>query len=225
MTLVLRAFLQMGVSGLIWGGLLFWAAGTFDWTRAWLHLALWILTLLVNLLVLLRWNRAVLAARVRRQRISMKPDKIILPLLLPAVLAVPVIAGLDAVRFQWSFLSFYVIYPAVALHVAGDVLTVWAMLVNPYLEKTVRIQTEQGHRVVTTGPYAVVRHPMYLGVMLMFCAIPLFLGSLWAFVPVGLTSLLLIVRTVFEERMLRSGLPGYEDYTRRTRYRLLPGIW
>jgi protein-S-isoprenylcysteine O-methyltransferase Ste14 len=225
MTLVLRAFLQVGVSGLIWGGLLFWAAGTFYWTRAWLHLGLWILTLAVNLAVLLRWNRAVLAARLKPKRISMKPDKIILPLLLPAVLAVPVIAGLDAMRYQWFCISSLAIYPGIALHITGDVFLLWAMLVNPYLEKTVRIQAERGHRVITTGPYAFVRHPMYAGVILMFCGIPLVLGALWAFVPVGLTSLALIIRTIFEERMLRRELPGYEAYTRQTRCRLLPGVW
>jgi protein-S-isoprenylcysteine O-methyltransferase Ste14 len=225
MTLVLRAFLQVGVSGLIWGALLFWAAGTFYWTRAWLHLGLWILTLAVNLAVLLRWNRAVLAARLKPKRISMKPDKIILPLLLPAVLAVPVIAGLDAMRYQWSCIPEVVMYPGIILHVAGDAFLLWAMMVNPYLEKTVRIQTERGHRVVTTGPYAFVRHPMYAGVILMFCGIPLVLGALWAFVPVGLTSLALIIRTIFEERMLRRELPGYEAYTRQTRCRLLPGVW
>jgi protein-S-isoprenylcysteine O-methyltransferase Ste14 len=99
------------------------------------------------------------------------------------------------------------------------------MIANPFAEKTVRVQTERGHHVISTGPYAIVRHPMYLGVVLMFMAVPLVLGSAWTFTPVVAMTLLLIIRTVLEERLLRRDLPGYEEYMARTRRRLLPGIW
>ena len=99
------------------------------------------------------------------------------------------------------------------------------MIANPFAEKTVRVQTERGHHVITTGPYAIVRHPMYLGVILMFVAVPLVLGSAWAFAPVVAMTLLLMVRTVLEERLLRRDLPGYEVYIGQTRWRILPGIW
>ena len=99
------------------------------------------------------------------------------------------------------------------------------MAVNPYLEKTVRIQEERGHRVITTGPYRFVRHPMYAGVLPMFAAMPLILGSCWMFLPVGVVAILLMVRTIYEERTLRNALSGYAAYAERTPYRLIPGLW
>jgi protein-S-isoprenylcysteine O-methyltransferase Ste14 len=109
--------------------------------------------------------------------------------------------------------------------VAGDALLLWTMVMNPFLEKVVRVQTDRGHRVITTGPYAIVRHPMYLAITLMFLAIPLTLGSAWTFAPVAAMTLLLMIRTRSEERLLRRDLSGYEDYMTKTRWRILPGIW
>ncbi|PJB95189.1 MAG: isoprenylcysteine carboxyl methyltransferase, partial [Nitrospirae bacterium CG_4_9_14_0_8_um_filter_70_14] len=93
------------------------------------------------------------------------------------------------------------------------------------LEKAVRIQTERGHQVVSTGPYARVRHPMYSGVVLVLVSIPLTLGPAWAFLPVGVVLVALVIRTAFEDRLLHRRLPGYREYAARVRYRLAPGIW
>ena len=100
------------------------------------------------------------------------------------------------------------------------------MAVNPHFEKFVRIQTDRDHRVIDSGPYRIIRHPGYLAIIigLLFSA-PYLLGSLWAFAPAMLAAGCLIVRTVLEERTLRSELPGYEAYCRRVPKRLLPGIW
>lgn len=223
--ILLRAFAQFAFSMAIWGGLLFWAAGTLWWSRAWIHLGLWVVTLGANLVILLRLNPAALLARMKARRPTEKFDKIIMYSLVPVTLAIPAVAGLDAVRCQWSRLATWAIYPGIVLHAAGDAFLLWAMVVNPYGEKTVRIQTERGHRVVTTGPYALVRHPMYVGVMVLLAGIPLVLGSWWTFLPMGVMALAMVIRTAFEDRMLRRELPGYDDYARRTRYRLLPGLW
>ena len=100
------------------------------------------------------------------------------------------------------------------------------MVVNPHFEKTVRIQTDRDHRLIDTGPYRIVRHPGYLGTILSFIlSAPLLLGSWWAFVPAAASTASLIVRTALEDRTLRTELAGYEDYARRVRYRLAPGIW
>ena len=211
--LLTRACLDLLFSLGVFGGLLFWAAGTLSWTRGWTHFGLWIVTLVANLVIVCRTNPHVLAVRLKRQRVSKKFDKVVLPLVLPAALAIPVVAGL------WA------ICPGVMVHVAGDAFVLWAMIVNPYVEKEVRIQTERGHHVITSGPYAIVRHPMYVGFILIVASIPLVLGSWWAFLPAGVVGLALIIRTTFEDRMLRKELPGYEDYTLKTRRRLIPGIW
>ena len=96
---------------------------------------------------------------------------------------------------------------------------------NTFAAPVVKIQAERGHRVVTTGPYAHVRHPMYSGTMLFFAGTPLLLGSWWGVVLAPLFVLLFAIRAGIEERALLAGLPGYADYTARVRYRLLPGIW
>jgi len=223
---IIRAVIQFLFALAFWGGLLFWSAGSISWLRGWIHLSLWIVTLAANLIILLHTNRAVLAARTKKQRFEKRFDKIMMLLVtLPTTLAIPIVAGLDAVRYQLAPLPFWTIYPALVLHIAGDAFALWAMVVNPYLEKAVRIQKERGHRVVTTGPYAFVRHPMYAGFIMLLAGVPLTLGSGYTFVPVGVVVLVLIIRTVFEDHMLIRDLPGYDDYARRIRHRLLPGIW
>jgi len=219
------AALQFVFSFAVWGGLLFGSAGTLRWMRGWIHVGLWVATMVINLVILLKVNPTIIEHRTKRQKVTERFDKVFLAMIVPTVLALPVVAGLDAVRFQWTVLPFWVVLPGVVLHGAGDVLALWAMAVNPYLEKAVRIQEERGHEVVTTGPYRYVRHPMYAGILPMFAAIPLVLGSCWAFIPVGMMVVLLVVRTVYEERTLRDGLPGYVAYAKRTTYRLVPGLW
>ena len=223
--LLLRAGFQLIVSFAIWGGLLFGAAGDVTWLRGWAHIGLWLVTFAINASVLLGLNREVVSARLNPKWSSERADTILLMLFLLVTLAMPVVAGLDTVRFGWSSLPFWAAYLGVVFHAAGDALVVWTMIANPFAEKTVRVQTERGHHVITTGPYAIVRHPMYLGVILMFVAVPLMLGSVWAFAPVVAMTLVLMVRTVLEERLLRRDLPGYEVYIGQTRWRILPGIW
>ena len=115
--------------------------------------------------------------------------------------------------------------PGIAVWLAGNVLFTWAMGVNPFFEKTVRIQTERGHRVIDTGPYAFVRHPGYLGFFGWALATRLLLGSGWAMVPALLTVAGLVVRTALEDRTLQAELAGYAEYAQRVRFRLVPGLW
>jgi hypothetical protein len=117
----------------VWGGLLFWAAGTPSWTRGWVHVGLWIVTGATNLVILLRTNPDVVAARLNRQQVFAKFEKVMLPLFVPVALAIPVVAGLDAVRYTWTFLPLRAMWPGVFVHAAGDAFMLWAMIVNPYL--------------------------------------------------------------------------------------------
>ncbi len=139
-------------------------------------------------------------------------------------LALPVTAGLD-VRFGWSSLSPAWLAPAILLFLLSGMLGHWAMLANPFFEKTVRIQEERGHRVATGGPYRFVRHPGYASFIAMVFALPLGVGSAWALAPAAANAALIVVRTVLEDRTLLGELPGYPEYAQRTRYRLLPGVW
>jgi protein-S-isoprenylcysteine O-methyltransferase Ste14 len=104
-------------------------------------------------------------------------------------------------------------------------IVTWAEAVNKFFEPTVRIQVERGHQVIASGPYAIVRHPGYVGGSLLFLAIPLCLGSLWALIPAGLSCLCLVLRTRWEDQTLQAELLGYKDYTQRVCYRLFPGVW
>ena len=104
-------------------------------------------------------------------------------------------------------------------------LNQWAMVHNPHFERGVRIQAEREHRVAKTGPYRYVRHPAYIGSFAFELATPILLGSLWALIPGVLSALLILVRTALEDKTLQEELPGYREYARHTRYRLLPGVW
>jgi protein-S-isoprenylcysteine O-methyltransferase Ste14 len=104
-------------------------------------------------------------------------------------------------------------------------ITAWAQGVNKFFEPSVRIQTERGHEVIDTGPYAVVRHPGYVAGSLLFVGTALSLCSLWALIPAALSTLLLLVRTRWEDQTLQAELVGYRDYTRRVRCKWIPGVW
>lgn len=220
----IKRIVQVVVSVLIIGVLLFLSAGRLDWLWAWLFLAGWLILLLASAVVMMRYPDLI-NERGRRAENIKGWDKVLMGIYSLVLFTAPAVAGLDAVRFGWSAMP-------IALHVIGGVLFIpamimplWAMSTNPYLSTMVRIQDDRGHQVVTTGPYRYVRHPMYVGTVFFGLSIPLFLGSWWAFVPCSLIVVLFIIRTALEDKTLREELPGYAEYAQRVRYRLLPGIW
>lgn len=213
----------MGV--VLWSLLLFLAAGSVHSLRAWLYIALHAGTVIIGEIVVSLKCPGILEERTKRHANTKTFDKVILPLILVTFFLFPVVAGLDAVRFRWSHLGWNACFFALPIYLLGGVLIPWTLIVNPYLERTVRIQLDRGHQVVDSGPYAIVRHPMYAGVILQSLAAPLLLGSLWSYLPAATTIILFIVRTALEDRTLRNELPGYPAYAIRTRFRLLPGIW
>src|SRR5262249_22901599 len=129
------------------------------------------------------------------------------------------------VRFGWTRLPLPLHVAGLAATVLGYAIFLWAMASNAFFAGGVRVQHEREHAVVTRGPYRRVRHPGYAGTIAAQLGTPLLLGSLWAFIPAFLLVLLFVVRTRFEDRTLAEELPGYDAYARRTRFRLLPGIW
>jgi protein-S-isoprenylcysteine O-methyltransferase Ste14 len=111
------------------------------------------------------------------------------------------------------------------IFVSGWILVTWSMIANPFFEKTVRIQREHGHRVIDSGTYAYVRHPGYVGFNAMCLSTPVPLGSVWTALPIAIMVLLIVIRTVLEDRMLHAELPGYAEYATKVRFRLIPRVW
>jgi len=137
-----------------------------------------------------------------------------------------VIAGMDSGRFRWTGdVPAGVTVAGAVLMLLGQVLFALAKRENAFFSSTVRIQAERNHQICDTGLYRVVRHPGYLGMLTSLLAFPLVMNSYWAFVPAGIGASVLVVRTVLEDRFLAAELPGYTDYTDRTRRKLIPGLF
>jgi protein-S-isoprenylcysteine O-methyltransferase Ste14 len=217
---VLRAVIRLVLLGLLGA----WAAWA-GWTQAWVFFVLLLVMLAVNLTVVRRKNPGIVRARMKKDE-PVKPfDKLVVALGTPLTIAIFVVAGLDVLVYQWSPVPPWAWGLGLALFVLGDVPVLWSLVENPYLERMVRIQEERGHKVITTGPYRFVRHPMYVGVLSMIVAWPLLLGSLWALLPAAGMIALMLYRAAAEDRMLHEELPGYRDFAAKTRYRLVPGVW
>jgi protein-S-isoprenylcysteine O-methyltransferase Ste14 len=210
---------------IILGLLLFVPAGRMTWTRGWIFLLVFTLLMVIAILYFGRVNPEMFAVRSRVHPGTKRWDKVVVGLLFLAILAIPPVAGLDDGRFHWSTMPSCVVGLGYILLVAGWILIAWAETVNPFFEPGVRIQTERGHHVIDSGPYAIVRHPGYFASVLLFTGFALTLGSWWALIPAGFASLLLALRTVWEDRTLHVELSGYAAYAQRVRWRLIPGVW
>jgi len=209
---------------IVLGGLVFVLARRLDWTLGWIYMAIFAATLVINLACLLRWNPELIPRRARLGKGTKTWDKVWLVLFTPVVMAVFVVAVLEA-RDEVSSAPGAAWLLGLAIFVPGWALAIWSMVANPFFEKTVRIQTDHGHRVIDTGPYAYVRHPGYVGFVGWMLSTPPLLASAWAFVPALLAVVALVIRTALEDRTLQAELPGYAEYAARVRFRLIPGVW
>jgi len=221
LNVLLRLFINLTLVGIV----VFAAAGRLDWYRGWLFIGLWLFTLAVNFPIVALLNPRLVPERFKRRDDIGATDKRIILLYTLGFIVMLVLAGLDDGRFGWSGMTMRTAYAGILLHFMGDFAIVRALVTNPFLETGVRIQHDRDQHVVTTGPYRRVRHPMYLGMILMLLGTPLIIGSIWAYVPVAAMILLLVVRTSIEDAMLNRELPGYTEYAARTPYRLFPWLW
>ena len=205
---------------------LFLPAGTFAWGRGWgFLLVCW--TMEMRALVSLeRTNPALLTARRHLVYPGTKRwDKVLLSILLPVVLTIFPLAAVNTQRFQWSTVPWWLSGCGYLLLLFGFWLSTWAGRVNGFAEPSVRIQAARGQTVITTGPYATIRHPIYTGSIGLFFGTALALGSYWALVPASVASGLLILRTQWEDQTLQAELEGYQEYTHRVPYKLIPHVW
>ncbi|MGD8245572.1 MAG: isoprenylcysteine carboxylmethyltransferase family protein [Anaerolineae bacterium] len=152
-------------------------------------------------------------------------DRVILGVYTALLPTVFIVAGFDAGRFCWSEVPVAVQALAWAGLVLAAALILWTAMTSTYLSRQARIQEDRGQEVVSIRPYRRIRHPMYRGILVLFLSLDPALGSWCALIPSVAIDVLFIVRTAKEDRMLREELPGYDDYARRVRYRLIPRIW
>jgi protein-S-isoprenylcysteine O-methyltransferase Ste14 len=213
------------VTQLILTVLLIISVGNFNIVRVWIFLiVIWIYQLF-DLVILYLKSPELLNQRGKRKKTE-RFDRIVLPLyFLIGVYITIIIAGLDIGRYYWSFIPDFFIFVGVMLLIIADSIALSAMLKNIFFESTVRIQSDRNQTVVKTGPYKFVRHPGYLGAIIWQIATPLVLGSIVAFLPSIVGIALKVLRTYLEDRTLTQRLPGYAEYTKQTKYRLIPWIW
>lgn len=198
-----------------------------DWWEAWVYAIVYVGGFALSRLLAARRHPDLLRERARftQHEDAKSWDKFLAPLVGLGGGLIPLVAGLEAL-FAWSpTYSLGVKIVSLVVLLAGYALGTYALMENRFFSGMVRIQTERDHRVVSSGPYAWVRHPGYAGALLAYWATPFFLDSQWAFLPVILISIVLVVRTGLEDQTLQDQLDGYQEYARRVRYRLVPGIW
>lgn len=218
------------LQSLIWiaamGALLFVPAGTWHWPAAWVFLVAMILIGVFTGLWLARTDPELFAERMRVTARDGQPaaDKIFVPVLSVALVVWFILMGIDH-RLYGSDFPIALQALGLVMLLVSTVFIMWVMHENSFAAPLVKIQSERGHHVISSGPYAWVRHPMYTGAVVFFIGIPLLLGSAWGLIMSPLLALLFAIRITIEERTLREGLPGYSDYTSQVRYRLLPGVW
>lgn len=209
-------------------GILLIAAGELVWWEAWAYTVMSMVVLFSSRIVLVIKNPALAEERLNAgsKEDTKEWDKYLMPI---TALVGPVIswiiAGLD-VRFGWSpDLSNWIQIIALGVIFAGSMLGTWAMIINQFFSSHVRIQTDRGHTVVQKGPYRVIRHPGYAGAVISWIAAPVYFSSYWVLVPTVLVLIVMVIRTELEDRTLQEELPGYTEYARKVKFRLIPGIW
>ena len=205
--------------------LLFLPAGTWDWLQAWLLILFLMIYFILYIYLGIYRNpeqareRSKIAPNVKRW------DKVIMSIYTALLPTVFILAGLDVGRFELSVVPIIIQIIAWAGLVFAGAFIMWTVISNTYLSRYARIQDDRGQEVIITGPYKYIRHPMYLGILILFLCIGPALGSILALVPGSMIAILFIARTAKEDGMLCEELDGYMDYTKRVRYRLVPGVW
>lgn len=221
MSLMMQALLKAGSGIVLAGLLLFVPAGTLAYPGAWAFMALLFVPMLAFGAALLAKSPELLKKRLNTRETERAQVVVILLSSLLFVAAF-VLAGLDF-RFGWTHVPMAVRGVCAVVLLLGYGLYMEVMRENAWLSRTVEVQ--QGQKVVDTGLYGVVRHPMYLATLMLFLTIPLVLGSWVSFAVLLLTVPVLVLRIVSEEKVLAEGLEGYTSYQKKVRYRLLPKVW
>jgi len=212
---------RFGLMPFVLGTIFFLPAGTFRYWQAWVYMGILLVPMFGVLVYFLKKDPGLLERRTRTTE-KEKREKIILLLGWPSFLGVFLVPGFDR-RFGWSTVPPALVIAADLLVLGGYLFFFRILRENRFAGRTVEVF--QSQKVVSTGPYAVVRHPMYVSVLIQWMLTPIALGSYWALLPAVLLPVILIARIFDEERVLSRELDGYKEYMGRVKYRLIPGIW
>ncbi len=220
----LKAFGGLAVFLLILAIVLFIPAGTVNYWQAWVFLLVFAGVTLHSTFTLMKKDRALLERRMSGGPIVEKriAQKIIMSCVTVLFIVMFIIAGIDH-RLAWSHLAIFVVLTGDGMIILSFVIYDLVFKENSFASSTIEIS--EGQKVITSGPYSVVRHPMYSGGFVFLLGIPLALGSLWAFLALVPLLPILIWRIVDEEKMLNKQLPGYTQYCAKVKYRLIPGVY
>ena len=211
---------------LLMGLILFLSGGDITWMMAWAFLTVEAAGIAINGIVLIRRSPELLFERAKMQTGTKSWDRLLAPTMaLFGPLVTLLGAGLEHNFGPGAGLPDCFLGSMLGLAAWSSIFTTWAMASNPYFSGTVRIQADRGQEVASGGPYRWVRHPGYLGAALFQLATPLVLDSFWALVPAVLTVAVIVIRTALEDQTLHAELPGYPEYARQVKYRLMPYIW
>ncbi len=216
-----RAVGALAITLVVMGALIFVPAGTLRYWEAWVYCAVFFVPTVLATAYFYRKDPALIARRMR-MREPERAQRWIIALGGVVWCSGLVAPGLDH-RFGWSHVPAWLALVADAIVLASYGGMAWVLDVNPWAART--IDVEPGQRVIRTGPYAIVRHPMYAAGLPMICLTPLALGSYWGIPPVLLSIPIFVMRILNEEAVLRARLPGYDEYCEAVPYRLIPGIW
>lgn len=218
-------FIKQMFGTLLFFAVIFISAGSLFYWQGWVYVIIGVFMSILNYTVF-RLDSGLMEERAKPGEGAKKWDKLILGLTFLATITMYIIAGLDSGRFHWSPDFHWIVnLSGILLTIAGQILFLIAQKQNKFFSSTVRIQTDRGHTVCESGLYKVVRHPAYLGSTIQAIGFPLLFGSLWSIIPVSILILFLLTRTHLEDKTLKTELKGYNEYSLKTRYRLIPLIW
>jgi protein-S-isoprenylcysteine O-methyltransferase Ste14 len=220
-SLVKRIITMFSLVPVVLGLLLLVSAGTFNYWQVYLYFAVILVPMIFVMFYFLKNDPAFLERRLKAK--EKEKEQIIIQIVFSLIfLSGFVISGLDQ-RFGWSNVPVYVVIIADVVILLGYLLVFSVFKQNSYASRIVEVESDQ--KLISTGLYSFVRHPMYLGVMIMYIPTPIALGSYWGLIPMATIPLALVLRIINEEKVLSKDLPGYKDYCQKTRHRLIPYIW
>lgn len=221
MKLVINALTKFLIGAALLGMLIFLPAGTIEYFGGWIFIGVLFVPMLIMGIVMLIKSPALLEKRLdgKEKRSGQKGVVALSGLMF---LGGFILSALDF-RFAWSNVPIWLTVISAVLFLIGYALYAEVMRENAYLSRTIEVQ--EGQKVISTGLYGIVRHPMYLATLLMFLPVPLILGSFWGLIPFALYPVVIIARIVDEEKLLEQELDGYKEYKSKVKYRLIPFIW